>query len=189
MFYKPRKPYFRYLMIAFLAMALTSCRNNTQDQSKQEPTKQSLKKEALIEANRSAIAAEKEMIKSYAQRRNWTLLKQASGIYYLRYEKGNGKSISPGDRVNYHYTLSLINGSVVSSSSKGNPELIHIASGGSVVSGLHKGMMQLYEGDKAKLIVPSHLAYGIAGDQSKIPSKSTLIYDLEILEVTSSSNP
>lgn len=188
MFYKPRQPYFRYLMIAFLAMALNSCRNNTQDQSKQEPTKQSFKKEALIEANRSAIAAEKEMIKSYAQRHNW-ILKQASGIYYLRYENGNGKSISPGDRVKYHFTLSLINGSVVSSSSKGNPELIHIASGGSVVSGLHKGMMQLYEGDKAKLIVPSHLAYGIAGDQRKIPSKSTLIYDLEILEVASRSNP
>lgn len=188
MIYSPRRPYIGFVMIAFVAMALGYCKNNTQDQSGQKPATQRSKKEALIEANRSAITAEREMIQSYARRHNWAL-KQASGIYFMRYQKGNGKTISPGDRVKYHYTLSLINGSVVSGSRKGNPESIHIAGGGSDVSGLHRGMMQLGEGDKAKLVVPSHLAYGMAGDQKKIPPKSTLIYDLEILEVTPRPNP
>ena len=39
------------------------------------------------------------------------------------------------------------------------------------------------EGDKAKLILPSHLAYGLIGDQNKIPQKATIIYDIELLEL------
>jgi len=37
------------------------------------------------------------------------------------------------------------------------------------------------QGDRAKLIVPSHLAFGLLGDLKKIPAGATLVYDIEIL--------
>ena len=39
------------------------------------------------------------------------------------------------------------------------------------------------EGDKAKAIIPSHLAYGFIGDEKQIPKRATLIYDIEVLNV------
>ncbi len=53
-----------------------------------------------------------------------------------------------------------------------------------VESGLHHGVKHLSVGDKAKFILPSHLAFGTYGDGEKIPSKATLLYDLELIEIT-----
>ena len=39
-------------------------------------------------------------------------------------------------------------------------------------------------GDKARLILPAHLAYGMGGDQSKIPPASALFYDVELISVS-----
>jgi len=44
-------------------------------------------------------------------------------------------------------------------------------------------LLLLRQGDKAKVIVPSYRAYGIAGDGNKIPSAATLIYDIYIEKV------
>jgi FKBP-type peptidyl-prolyl cis-trans isomerase len=181
MFYR-KLFFFPGILLFIVIVTLASCKNKTQDQSAQKNHDRRAKEQALIEANRSAIEAEREMIKAYARRYNWNL-QYASGVYFTRYRKGDGIKISEGDQVVYHYKLSLINGEEISASKHGHPEVMRVAAGGSQVSGLHRGMTKLHGGDKAKLIVPSHLAYGIAGDQDKIPPKTTLIYDLEILEV------
>ncbi|MGE5317418.1 MAG: FKBP-type peptidyl-prolyl cis-trans isomerase, partial [Chloroflexota bacterium] len=38
-------------------------------------------------------------------------------------------------------------------------------------------------GDHAKFVIPSHLGFGLIGDQNKVPPKSTLIYDIELLDL------
>jgi FKBP-type peptidyl-prolyl cis-trans isomerase len=40
-------------------------------------------------------------------------------------------------------------------------------------------------GDKARFILPSHLAHGVPGDGVKIPRRATIIYDLELINITS----
>jgi FKBP-type peptidyl-prolyl cis-trans isomerase len=52
-----------------------------------------------------------------------------------------------------------------------------------VESGLHEGIQKLREGDKALFILPSHIAHGLLGDDSKIPSHSSVIYEIELLSV------
>ena len=52
-----------------------------------------------------------------------------------------------------------------------------------VESGLHEAIQYLKVGDKAKVIIPSHLAHGIAGDFEKIPPRSTIIYDIHLIAV------
>ncbi len=180
MFYRKLLFYTGFLLLVVVAFA--SCKSKTHDQSGQTSNDRRTKERALIEANRSALETEREMIKAYARRYHWNL-QYASGVYFTRYRKGSGPEIAEGDQVVYHYTLSLINGKEIAASEQNHPEVMRVAGGGSQVSGLHRGMTKLHGGDKAKLIVPSHLAYGIAGDQDKIPPKTTLIYDLEVLEV------
>ncbi|HOI87851.1 MAG TPA: FKBP-type peptidyl-prolyl cis-trans isomerase, partial [Lentimicrobium sp.] len=54
---------------------------------------------------------------------------------------------------------------------------------GGVESGLEEGILLLRVGDKAKFIIPSHLGFGLLGDQNLVPPKSTLIYDLELISL------
>jgi FKBP-type peptidyl-prolyl cis-trans isomerase len=76
----------------------------------------------------------------------------------------------------------LIDGSeIYSSDQSGNKEFV-IGRGG-VESGLEEGILLMRQGDRAKFIIPSHLGFGLLGDQDKVPPKSTLIYDLELLEL------
>jgi FKBP-type peptidyl-prolyl cis-trans isomerase len=175
--------FFLSWLFSLLVLVTASCGNQgSDDKTDQEkgPDKEALR-EALLEANKSAVESEREMIRNYARRHRWPI-EQEKGIYYTIYEKGSGKAITHGSEVAFHYTLSLINGTEVASSERGNPEHIQVGVGGEEIGGLHRAMLLLGEGDKAKVIIPSHLAYGLAGDQKKIPSMATLIYDLHILQ-------
>ena len=50
-------------------------------------------------------------------------------------------------------------------------------------SGLHEAIKKMRAGDKAKVILPSHLAFGVAGDFDKIPTRSSVVYDIELVRV------
>ena len=52
-----------------------------------------------------------------------------------------------------------------------------------VEAGLHEGIQFMSPGDKAILILPSHLAHGLAGDLKKIPFRSSIVYDIELIAV------
>ena len=46
-----------------------------------------------------------------------------------------------------------------------------------------EALSMLRKGNKARFILPSHLAYGFSGNGNDIPPRATLLYDLEVLEV------
>ncbi len=48
---------------------------------------------------------------------------------------------------------------------------------------MKQGILFLKTGDRVKFILPSHLAFGLAGDGDKIPAKAALVYDIELLEL------
>ena len=48
-------------------------------------------------------------------------------------------------------------------------------------SGIHKGVQFLKRGDKALIMIPSHLAHGLLGDMNKIPPQRAIVYDVKIL--------
>ena len=51
------------------------------------------------------------------------------------------------------------------------------------VAFLEEGILLLKEGDRAKFIIPSHLAFGLLGDMKKIPAKAVLVYDIELIKI------
>ena len=55
---------------------------------------------------------------------------------------------------------------------------------GGVEKGLEIGILKMREGDKAKFIMPPNLAWGLIGDEKKIPARSIIIYDVELIKLT-----
>jgi FKBP-type peptidyl-prolyl cis-trans isomerase len=50
-----------------------------------------------------------------------------------------------------------------------------------IESGIHEGIKFMSVGDRAKLIIPSHLAHGLVGDLDKVPPLSTLVVDIHLI--------
>jgi FKBP-type peptidyl-prolyl cis-trans isomerase len=80
------------------------------------------------------------------------------------------------------YNVKLLTGDMIYSSKELGSKTFEIGHGG-VESGLEEALLYLKLGDKAKLIIPSHLAFGLLGDQNKVPPRSTLVYDIEIVNL------
>ena len=84
--------------------------------------------------------------------------------------------------VRFEFKVNLLNGVTCYDSDKSGPREIWIGHA-DVESGLEEGLQLLREGDRAKFILPSHLAYGWLGDSDQIPTRAVLIYDVHVLEV------
>jgi peptidylprolyl isomerase len=106
-----------------------------------------------------------------------------SGLRYAIYEEGSGAEAEAGDIVRVHYTGRLEDGTEFDTSlDTGQP--IQFALGtGRVIPGWDEGIALLREGDKARFIIPSDLAYGPQGSGGVIPPDATLIFDVELVEI------
>jgi FKBP-type peptidyl-prolyl cis-trans isomerase len=51
-------------------------------------------------------------------------------------------------------------------------------------SGLEQGILMMQEGDKARFILPPHLAHGLLGDENMIPARSIIVYEVELLDIS-----
>tara|TARA_R110002050_G_scaffold176775_1_gene309782 strand:+ start:48798 stop:49328 length:531 start_codon:yes stop_codon:yes gene_type:complete len=162
-----------------LVIGLFSC----QEPPVKKPPKLVSKKE-LIQNNRQSVRVESDQIDMYVKRRDWTMNQTGSGLRYMIYESTNKEGQIPkeNDTAFVSYTVSLINGKEVYKSTPGEPASFII--GHDVVeSGLQEGILFMKTGDKAIMIIPAHLAHGYSGDFNKIPRSSTVIFDIELLEL------
>lgn len=54
---------------------------------------------------------------------------------------------------------------------------------GQVIKGWDQGLLGMCEGEKRRLVIPSHLGYGKAGAGDKIPADATLIFEVELVKI------
>ncbi|MEM7484643.1 MAG: peptidylprolyl isomerase [Bacteroidota bacterium] len=106
-----------------------------------------------------------------------------SGLRYKMIQKGSGTKAEKGKTVSVHYEGSLTNGQVFDSSYSRNQPIDFTLGVGQVISGWDEGIALLKVGDKARFVIPSHLAYGSAGAGGVIPPDATLIFDVELMDV------
>jgi peptidylprolyl isomerase len=106
----------------------------------------------------------------------------ASGLKYAIIKEGEGPLIEKGKQVVVHYSGFLLDGTKFDSSVERDEPLTFSAGIGQVIPGWDEGLLLLKKGSKAKFIIPSNLAYGDR-DLGKIPANSTLVFDVEIVDV------
>ena len=106
-----------------------------------------------------------------------------SGLKYLILSKGNGEHAQLNKNVEVHYTGYLTDGKVFDSSVERGDPIEFILGTGQVIAGWDEGIALMNVGDKFRLIIPSHLAYGEKGAGKVIPPNSTLIFDVELISI------
>ena len=106
-----------------------------------------------------------------------------SGLLYKMIVKGNGKKAEKGKTVSVHYKGSLTDGTEFDSSYKRKDPIEFPLGRGQVIEGWDEGIALLQVGDKARFVIPSHLAYGERGAGGVIPPNATLIFDVELMDV------
>ena len=109
--------------------------------------------------------------------------KTESGLRYQIIQEGNGAKAEKGKQVAVHYKGQLVDGTVFDSSYKRNEPIEFPIGVGQVIPGWDEGIQLLKVGDKARLVIPSHLGYGSRGAGGVIPPNATLIFDVELMNV------
>ena len=106
-----------------------------------------------------------------------------SGLRYKILQEGTGKKASKGSMVSVHYKGQLLDGQVFDSSYQRKQPIDFTIGVGQVIPGWDEGIQLLKVGDKARLVIPSNLAYGSRGAGGVIPPNATLIFDVELMNV------
>lgn len=106
-----------------------------------------------------------------------------SGLRYKILQEGNGKKATKGATVSVHYKGQLLDGTIFDSSYKRKQPIDFAIGVGQVIPGWDEGIQLLKVGDKARLVIPSNLAYGSSGAGGVIPPDATLIFDVELMDV------
>ena len=115
---------------------------------------------------------------------NKNVVELPSGLRYEIVKEGDGPAPKATENVKVHYTGKLIDGTVFDSSvQRGEPAEFPLDQ---VIAGWTEGIQKMKKGGKIKLYVPPHLAYGDDG-RPGIPPGSTLIFDVELLEIKSAA--
>lgn len=133
-------------------------------------------KEHFINANKTIAQSEETSINEYIARRNWNMQKLPEGVRLWEYEKGNGPKINVEDSVHIVYSVEAINGKLIYSDIEDN----YVAGRHQQMIGLDQAVLQLSVGSRAKVILPSNLAYGIGGDGDRIPQSAILVIDVKV---------
>lgn len=172
----------KHLIILAVALAvlmgvLFACQ--PEPSQKQMPVIKNLD-EKILDANKLIVRDEAKDIELLIRRYGWKMKSTGTGLYYDILSQKEGTLLQKADEVDIKYSISLINGKEVYNSKRDGIKTVKIEESDEPV-GLHELLKMMRVGEKAKAIIPSHLAYGILGDNDKIPPYATLIYKIEII--------
>ena len=143
-----------------------------------------------VEAFRSfnGAKAEREAAAKKAQEEVLTSISEGfeqteSGLRYQIIQKGNGAQAEAGKTVAVHYKGMFADGGEFDNSFKRGQPIEFPVGMGNVIAGWDEGIQLLKVGDKARFVIPSHLAYGSRGAGGVIPPDATLVFDVELMDV------
>lgn len=144
--------------------------------------------EERMEVQRDFLRKERESIDAYIKDRDLKVERTGSGMYYaITKDSLAPEMVETEDRVEYSYNIYMLNGSLLFSSDESGNGTLTIDKEDAEI-GLHESLKKLGLGDEGLFILPSHLAFGVAGDQNRVPPKTALVYELKIVKIQKSKS-
>lgn len=170
----------RYIfLLIILVILFSSCR---EEHKVKKNTTIERYKEPLIRANKYLLENNIKEIDNYCRRKKWNMSVSETGLRYMIYKKGYGRKAETGKIAVIKYNVRLLNGKLCYSSDSLGLKSIKIGFE-NIEKGLEEGLLLMHVGDKAHFILHPELAYGFIGDENRIPSRATIVYDVELVGV------
>jgi FKBP-type peptidyl-prolyl cis-trans isomerase len=142
----------------------------------------------LIENPADLKKKEGEALTKYLETNKITVAPTPSGCYFIESEKGKGMKIDSGTMVKLHFVVSLLDGKQIFSTRE-RAEPIEFEYGQRFdTPGFEEAIGMMTKGGKAKVIVPSSMGFGEQGRGTLVPAFSTLVYDVELIDVQSKAD-
>ncbi len=133
---------------------------------------------------RSEIVAAENLVKGKAfletNKTKDSVKVTASGLQYILRNEGTGVKPNDIDTIEVHYRGTLIDGTEFDSSIGKTPAKFPV---GNVIPGWKEGLKLVGKGGKIKLFIPAELGYGAQQMSAKLTPNSTLIFEVEVLDV------
>jgi FKBP-type peptidyl-prolyl cis-trans isomerase FklB len=134
---------------------------------------------AEAQKSQGVIEAGKKFLEENGKRS--TVVTLTSGLQYEIMTEGNGPKPTATDKVKTHYHGTLLNGDVFDSSvDRGEPISFPV---NGVIKGWTEALQLMPVGSKWKLFIPYDLAYGERGAGAQIGPFSTLIFEVELIDI------
>jgi FKBP-type peptidyl-prolyl cis-trans isomerase FkpA len=171
---------FLFLSLQFMLILTigVSCRNKS-NELVQDPAEVN---EQLTKMNKQLVENESKDIDEFISRHYFKTQRTGTGLRYEIYQHGKGRHPELHDTVTVAFKSYLLDGSLCYNTDSSGPVKFIIGIG-QQIRGLEEGLEQMVPGDKSRLIIPNHLAYGMQGDLNKVPPSSAMYYDVELLEI------
>ncbi len=183
-----KKPETLMIPLLLLTLLLQGCQCAGQEENPARPTPLQEQAEDRIQAQRDFLEKERASIESYIEDRKLEVKRSGTGLFYKVSRDSSAElQVESGDDVVFDYSIYLLNGNLLYTSEPGKPRSLKIDREDAEI-GLHESLKLLGLGDEGLFILPSHLAFGVAGDQSKVPPKTALVYELKVLKITKSKS-
>ena len=136
-----------------------------------------------VEGNKNIMRRENEEIQMFVKRYGWEMQRTPTGLYIEVREPGRGELYKENDPVTLEYRTFLLSGEMIyCSDSLGVKQFVVNRS--EEIDALHEAVQLLRPGAQARLVIPSYLAYGVAGDGDRIRGLHPIMMEIKLLEKT-----
>ncbi len=141
-------------------------------------------KEAFLKWTEDFSETEKTLLTHFIEGKKINVAPTASGLYYIPKKAGKGKKAEAGKVVEIRYTGKFLDGKFIGSMN--SPQTLAFVYGTEmqVIPGLNEAIGLMSEGEKALVIIPSELAWGVNGSSTgMVPPYTSTLFEIELLSV------
>lgn len=138
----------------------------------------SLERAKDIESRRAEFVE----IERYLADHDFEVMPTENGLYFQTLEEGKGRFPVTGDTVIIRYTASLLNGYEFDSDARLGHPLEVVLGENMVLPGMEEGIPLMREGARARMLLPSDLAFGDR-HVGEVPPYSSIVFEVELVDV------
>jgi FKBP-type peptidyl-prolyl cis-trans isomerase FkpA len=126
------------------------------------------------------VSADSAILLNFASAKGITPAKDTSGLYYQIISPGSGATPNANSTLYVAYEGMLMSGTVFDSTSDASKTAFPLAQ---LIQGWQLGLPKIQVGGHIKLLIPSHLGYGCAGQAPLVPSNAPLYFDITLVGI------